>query len=617
MKVIHKTKRQLNHVKTLLLYEALHKSILLILIIPLANYAISLALKASKYSYLTLQNLLSFATSPVTILALIFILLIASICFYIEFITLYQYYDSNHDLSRMYVAHLLFPGVKQAMVMVRRKGNKLLLPFCLLSCIVYSFPLYVGMMLKQRIPSYFLNNLSQEIWLLPILFFVSFLLIYVCYLGMFTILYCSFDEVTFIQGFRLSRQTIKGNVKPIFNTLISRNIILCIVYLIAYYAIVIISGIITFFAVKDSLAAAMFLTTYDQINRYYGLAAGVFGVLMNCKIIYDLFMRYRITNGSMPDYVKAFQEKISSNGEPPQENRQQSHLRNNKYSRIVLCLSIASFLILGVSLIFKFTNSLLRQKAPLFGSYITSHRGNSSIAPENTLPAIQEAINAMSDYVEIDVQETKDGVIVLLHDSNLKRTTGVNKSIWNVTYEELKTYDAGRKSRQMYRNTPIPTLEEALLLCQNTIFMNIEIKITNHEQQLVEKVVRMLEEYEMEDQCVITSTNYGVLSRVKKANESIKTGYIMSLAYGFFYNRKYADFFSVKSNFITQDMIGLAHSYGKEIHAWTVNTVSEIQRMKQLGVDNIITDYPIQVREILYEDELTTSFVDFLRTMTQ
>lgn len=193
----------------------------------------------------------------------------------------------------------------------------------------------------------------------------------------------------------------------------------------------------------------------------------------------------------------------------------------------------------------------------------------------------------------------------------------MNRSIWNVTYEELKTYDAGKKARKIYRNTPIPTFEEALLLCNNNIFLNVEIKITNHEQQLVEEVVRLIEEYDMVDQCIITSTNYGALSRVKQANNSIKTGYILSLAFGHFYNREYADFFSVKSSFITQDMIRLAHSYGKEVHAWTVNGISEIQRMKQLGVDNIITDYPIRAREILYEDSLTTSFLEFFRTLTQ
>ena len=615
MKNRNKSNNQLKHVKTLFLYEAFHKSILVLLLLPLANYAIQLALKVSKYSYLTLQNLLSFATSPASILALLFILMIASFFFYIEIVTLYQYYDSNRDMSKMYVAHLLFPGIKQAIVMLRRKGNKLLLPFCLVTCIFYALPLYVGMLLKQRVTSYFLKSISQEVWPFPVLFLLAFLLIYGCFSGMFTLLYCSFDEVTFIQGFRMSRLTIKGNKQSIAQTLISRNILLCIVYVVVYYSIIVISGIIIFFAVNDSLATAVFLTTYDQINRYYGLAAGVLGVLLNCKITYDLFMRYRITQGGMPSYVRAFQEKISDDGELEQINKHRSRRKYNKYSRIVLYLGIVNFLMLSISFTFKFTNTMLRQKAPLFGSYITSHRGNSSVAPENTLPAIQEAIDALSDYVEIDVQETKDGVVVLMHDTNLKRTTGVNKSIWNVTYEELKFYDAGSKSRLIYRNTPIPTLEEALLLCQNTIFMNIEIKITNHEQQLVEEVVRLIETYDMEDQCVITSANYGVLSRVKKVNESIKCGYILSLAYGYFYNREYADFFSVKSSFITPDMIRIAHSYGKEIHAWTVNSVSEIQRMKQLGVDNIITDYPIRAREIIYEDEMTTSFVDFLRTM--
>jgi glycerophosphoryl diester phosphodiesterase len=601
MKILVKKERRSKHRKTLLLFEALHKSIFLIILLPLASYAFQLALKASDYSYITLQNLFSFATSPVTLLVIFLLLTIAASLFYVEMIALYQYYHSSQRISKMYVGHLLFPGMKQALVMFCKKGNKFLPFFCMMSYVAYSFPLFIGMISRQRIPAYFLESILQEAWVIPVLIAVSFLLLYICYSGMFTVLYCCFDGVSFYRGFRMSKNTIRGNKMSIFKTLIFRNIILCVIYFVLYYAIVIISGTITFFAVKESLSTAMFLTTYDQINRYYSYMAGVIGVIVNCKIIYGLFMRHRITTSKIPNYVTKYQEKISTEA---------------KYSHIVLYISIGSMIILFASFVFHYTNTF-RKKPSLFGTDITAHRGYSSIAPENTLPAIQEAIDAMSDYVEIDVQETKDGVVILLHDTNLKRTTGINKSIWNVTYEELRNFDAGKKARKIYRNTPIPTLEEALLLCQNSIYLNIEIKITNHEQQLVEEVVRLIKEYDMEDQCVISSTNYGALGLVKQMDETIKTGYIMSIAYGYFYNREYVDFFSVKSSFITQDMIQLAHSNGKEIHAWTVNGVSEIQRMKQLGVDNILTDYPIRVREILYEDKLTTSFLDFLRTLTQ
>jgi glycerophosphoryl diester phosphodiesterase len=616
MKIRGMKKNRPNHIKTLFIYEALYKSVFLVVLFPFASYLIQLALKISKYSYITFQNLFAFATSPATILAILFIIVIAALLFFAEMIGLYQFFHYNHQMERMHVSHILFPSIKQAMTLLTKKGNRLLPFFCLLSYLIYSFPVFIGMISKQRIPSYIFDNIAKKPWVIPALVLVAFLCVYLYYRGMFVVLYSCFDGVKFIHGFKMSKQTIRGNRKPILFTFISRNALLCIVYVLLYYTIVIISGIVTFFAVKDSLATAMFLTIYDQINRYYSLVAGVLGALVNCKITYDLFMKYRITTCDLPGYVESYRDKISNEIGTQGNLSYRDQLRKSRHSRVVLYLGVSCFLFLSTTFLYYFTNTMFRQKAPLFGAYITAHRGYSSSIPENTLPAVQAAIDAMSDYAEIDVQETKDGVVVLMHDSNLKRTTGVNKSIWNVTYEQLQTYDAGYKARKIYRNTPVPTLEEVLMLSQNSIFLNIEIKITNHEQQLVEEVVRLIEKYDMEEQCIISSTNYGALRRVKQANDTIKTGYIMSLAYGFFYNREYADFFSIKSSFITQDMIRLAHSYGKEIHAWTVNGVSEMERMKQLGVDNIITDYPLRAREILYEDKLTTSFLDFLKTLT-
>ena len=617
MKSKTRKKNRPNHIKTLFMYEALYKSVFLVILFPFASYLLSLALKASKYSYITLQNLFAFATSPVTILVILLIVIIVSLLLYVELIGLYQFFHFNHQMDKIYVSPILFPSIKQAMILLRKKGNKLLPLFCILTYLIYSFPLIIGMISKQRIPSYIFDSIAKKTWVIPILILVASFSFFIYYRGMFAVLYCCFHGVKFSNGYQMSKQTIQKNRKAIFCTFISRNVVLCFVYVILYYAIVFISGIVTFFAVKDTLATAVFLTTYDQINRYYSLVAGVLGALVNCKITYDLYMKYRISTCDLPSYVKAYQDKIWTEIGTQETLSYRERIKKSRHTRIVFYLGVGCLLILGTTFIYYFTNAMLRQKAPLFGAYITAHRGYSSSVPENTLPAIQAAIDAMSDYVEIDVQETKDGVVVLMHDSNLKRTTGVNRSIWNVTYEELKTYDAAYKAREIYKNTPIPTLEEVLMIAQNRIFLNIEVKITNHEQQLVEEVVRLIEEYNMEEQCIISSTNYGALRRVKQANDSIKTGYIMSLAYGFFYNREYADFFSIKSSFITKDMIRLAHSYGKEIHAWTVNTVSEMQRMKQLGVDNIITDYPIRAREILYEDGLTTSFLEFLKTMTK
>lgn len=416
----HKNEKRLNHVKTLLCFEALHKSIFLIILIPLASFLFQLALKVSKYSYITLQNLLSFSTSPMTILAILFILFVAVFLIYMEFVTLFQYFHCNQTNRKLYVAHLLFPGLKQSLFLLRKKENLLLPFFCMICDVVYSFPIYIGMISKQRIPSYFFDGIKNESWVIPTLSFLVLLLIYVCYRGMFTLFYCCYDGVSFHEGFRMSKRTITGNRKSIITTLISRNLIVCVIYVVIYYALLLFLGVLIFFVVKDSLATVTFLTAYDQINRYYGFFAAMIGILVNFKINFSMFMKYRITSNDLPGFVKDLQDKITKEGRQLGKYHYWTRLRKGRYSRIILAISLMSFLILSITLILQFTNSLFRQKAPLFGTYITAHRGYSPKAPENTLPAIQEAIDAKSDYVEMDVQETKDGVVVLFHDTNLK-----------------------------------------------------------------------------------------------------------------------------------------------------------------------------------------------------
>lgn len=230
---------------------------------------------------------------------------------------------------------------------------------------------------------------------------------------------------------------------------------------------------------------------------------------------------------------------------------------------------------------------------------VTAHRGASFAAPENTLSSLRLAIDAGADYAEIDVQETKDGVAVLLHDYSLKRTTGKKQYIWNVTYEELKRLDCGKWFSKKFAGERVPTLEEALEVCRGKIGLNIELKDPANAEKLEEKVVRLIEEYGMEEECVITSMDYESLCLVKELNGHLKTGYILSRVHKNMYETENIDFFSMKAAFVNQEVIKMAHCHGKEVHVWTVNTPKELKRMKKLGVDNIITDNPVLARKII------------------
>lgn len=230
---------------------------------------------------------------------------------------------------------------------------------------------------------------------------------------------------------------------------------------------------------------------------------------------------------------------------------------------------------------------------------ITAHRGASHGAPENTGASVALAIVELADYAEIDVRLTADGVPVLMHDRALFRTTGVVGEIDKVTYEEVSSYDAGCRYAKHYTGETVPCLREILAAYGERIKFNLELKGESN-RNLAETVVALIEDYGLEMRCVITSDSYDMLMWVKAANVAIKTGYIMSRVYGEIYGYDAVDFFSVKSEFVTEQLVKGAHARGKEVHVWTVNKAYEILRMQTLGVDNIITDRPAYVREILY-----------------
>ena len=139
---------------------------------------------------------------------------------------------------------------------------------------------------------------------------------------------------------------------------------------------------------------------------------------------------------------------------------------------------------------------------------VTAHRGYSTAAPENTLPAFQLAIDHHSDRAELDVQMTKDGVVMVTHDTSLRRCTGRNANIYDLTFAQVRELDAGRWFSARYAGTQIPTLEEVLDLCKGKIQLNIEIKPNAATPELEAETVRIIREKGFEKDCVITSQSY-------------------------------------------------------------------------------------------------------------
>ncbi len=240
---------------------------------------------------------------------------------------------------------------------------------------------------------------------------------------------------------------------------------------------------------------------------------------------------------------------------------------------------------------------------------VTGHRGSSGNMPENTLSSLRLAIAEGADFAEMDYQVTKDGVVVVFHDANLKRLTGLDRNVSEVTLEQLKGLGVGVSPGQRLKVERIPTLDEVLSAAKGRIRLNIELKPYGRESgHLASTVVDSIHRTQLADDCVITSNNYEVLKQVRRLDPNLRLGIIVATSIGRLHELD-VDFYSVSSAQATVSFIRQAHNRGRGVHVWTVNDPRMIRLIIDRGADNIITDYPSRVIRILDERSETDAFL--------
>ena len=230
---------------------------------------------------------------------------------------------------------------------------------------------------------------------------------------------------------------------------------------------------------------------------------------------------------------------------------------------------------------------------------ITAHRGASAIYPENTISAFKGAIDLKADYIELDVQQTKDRKIVVFHDKDLNRIANINKKIIDLNYDELKQIDIGSHFNEEYKDERIPLLSDVLELTKDSnILLNIELKINGKEKNFEKQVINLLKQYNMLDRCVVASQNYESVKKIENLDNNIKTVYVTSKLDNDVssYN---VDVLSLKYTIINPFLVDEIHQNNKEVYAWTINDENVANLMIMFNVDNIITNDVKLIQEVI------------------
>lgn len=597
------------NIGTLLVFELLYKFASMAVFKPLLTGVMKLALKAQGLSYLSDETIGTFIRSPLTWFFLLLIVLGMAFFTLFDICCIITCIHASFRKQAMPLLALMRKGLKTSLRVIYQRN--IVMIFYLLIIIPMTHALVIsGYITKFTVPQFIVDYIMSHTWLA--ILYVGFWI----YIGLrsfhwiYSLHYFCLENCNFKQARKCSWKLQKNHYWTDLIIVLGWS-----AACIGIYYGVILSGSWLVSRVNQALPTQDLFSSLTLSG--ISLLMDVCGALFFCfdlplfficisllfyyrkaaageripRVFRDLDNAYRITNTRWVKKIYMYRKRI-------------------------IALSIV--VVIGVNFAYNFADRRGVLHMGLDNPVeVTAHRGYSAVYPENTIPAFKGAIQVGADWAELDVQQTADGEVIVMHDSNLKRTTGLDKEVWQVTWDEIKDLDNGSWFDKKYQTVRIPTLEEVLKVCRGKIHLNIEIKPSGHDKDLEEQVAKLLKKYHMRDTCVVSSLKYDSLRKIKQADDSIETAYITSVSYGNFTDLEYADGYSVESTLLSKSFVNKAQKAGKQIYVWTVNSEERLEKVVGMGIDNVITDDPVMAKELIYEQEHSTFWDRYVKQLLQ
>jgi glycerophosphoryl diester phosphodiesterase len=539
-----------------------------LLLLPIINLGFEVSLSTSGLSYLSLSNLIRFVLNPLTIffMGMIFILLSVFLVFEDVFLKRFFYFRSkNIPIKRL---NLIYFSIKSTFdVFWKVKIKSILYVWILL--FAFNLPFIVFSIRYHPLLRYIVSETSSPVlWSLTLtLYLVSIIVI---------------------------QRRVKGSVMKHIGWNVFQGVFFLILYIVSLIFLLILVSML----VPKTYAISAFVSVFDRFNRLFSVIIFVLSTLLHYALI---------TVTSSKAYLLKNDETLKTN----LKMTPTYFSKTTKTGFLVLLFSLImfdSYLILNLT-----RHGSMLQNVSLDQVQVTSHRGFSLRYPENTLVAIEGAINAFADVVEMDVRVTQDNQFVILHDDNLLRTTGINTSVTRLPFDVVTSLDAGKWFGAEFIGEKVPSLIQALEATKGRINVNLDLKLTARQVQLIPDLVAIIDEFEMQYQVILTSTCLPCLEKAKEINPNIRTGLITYRINPSLLNNPLIDYVSMRSTFVTQQVVMQVQSSDKKILVWTVNSRSEIERLSNLGVNNIITSRPDYVKQVLFELNVDRFIVHLIR----
>lgn len=568
-----------------LAFELIYKLLLMAVGIPVLALLLKITLKVAGISYLNDENLLVYIKNPLTILVFIIILFCCAIFSFMELSALAGCFACYERHERMYVGGMFRTGIGTFRKVFRGAG---ILPFLLYMAVIplAQFTLSAGMFMAPLMP--ILRTVFYRVKggaAIAAFILLQLLFVIIITSGSYSIHYLLLTKSSFRDSVKKSRKAIAGQrAKMIFALLLCSLLIMAAIAAVTFG----ISFIIVFIIKGFSRPDAAFRSALRVLRYTWSVFTAISAFFSAPAIMCWLTGRF-LSDENVCDEITLPERGATA----------------RRRGRSIAMTAVVAAVAVAVN--FSYIKALYKGNVSLNvgiinPTQITAHRGFSRAAPENTMYAFEAAMDSGANYIELDVQLTADGQLVVCHDESINRTTNGKGKLSSYTYDELLQFSAGSwfGDDGSFDDARIPLLSEVLELAKGNMLLNIELKKNGDINAAAEKTVELLEEYGMEDSCYITSFSYPALKRVKQLNPKIKTGLIANFAAATSYsNLPYIDAVSMNYIFVTRSAVNTAHHNGKRVFVWTVDRPADMQKMMSLGVDNIITNRPDKASEVV------------------
>lgn len=583
------------NVCVILIYELILKLMTILLVFPVLINSVEYTLGKRGITFVTRGNIMKLITDPVMITVMILIFLEYIIFLLYETGCLAVCFEYTLSKKKIGLWSLFYLGFVKARVIIRNFRMKTILALFFVSGLI-NIHLAVILYMKADV----FRMIMEYIFRRPTHIYMVFGAVVLTGMTAAGIIMCRAGSALVENSRSLRKICLKDYFSSLFLVLIT-NIIISAFLIVLYISAIFIAAVIVKYTGESRFAFTRLVKAERYLFVFIAFIAYSASVMFNYAIIYSFGTGRRKKDKKMPKLLHV----------------PASWQKRKKKSKAAAAAVITAVIIIDIITAAKylFNNTILMEDF-IISTTVTAHRGGAQFAPENTMDSVKYAIESGADYIEIDVQLTSDGTVILLHDDNLKRTTGYNGVAERMNYEDIQKLNAGIKFGAAFSESYVPTFDEVLTECKGKINLNVELKKSSRSgYELADKVIELISSHDMMKQCVITSTSYPYLRYVKLNAPSLRTGIISNSYIGDPAALEFADFFSVKYTVATASFVNSAHRAGKDVHVWTINSKSLMSRMKGMDVDSIITDNPVLCRKILRRKNDGKSIIELFQTL--